>query len=40
MTPIPPEDTDLDHDDGDVDQIAVPKIEAADHGDTGYEARD
>ncbi len=35
-----PEDADLDHDDGDVDQIAAPEIEAADHADTGYEARD
>jgi hypothetical protein len=39
-TPIPPEDTDLDHDDGDVDQIAAPEIEAADHADTGYEPCD
>jgi hypothetical protein len=29
-TPIPPEDMDLDHDEGDVDQIAAPEIEAAD----------
>jgi ParB-like chromosome segregation protein Spo0J len=35
-----PEDADLDHDDGDVDQIAAPEIEAADHADTGYEERD
>ena len=35
-----PEDADLDHDDGDVEQIAAPEIEAADHADTGYEARD
>jgi len=35
-----PEDAHLDHDDGDVDQIAAPEIEAADHADTGYEARD
>ncbi len=34
-----PEDAHLDHDDGDVDQIAAPEIEAADHADTGYEAR-
>jgi hypothetical protein len=34
-----PEDADLDHDDGDVDQIAAPEIEAADHADTGCEAR-
>ena len=34
-----PEDADLDHDDGDVDQIAAPEIEAADHADTGYQAR-
>jgi len=33
------EDADLDHDDGDVDQIAAPEIEAADHADTGYQAR-
>ena len=35
-----PEDADLDRDDGDVDQIAAPEIEAADHTDTGYEERD
>ena len=35
-----PEDADLDHDDGDVDQIAAPEIETADHADTGYEERD
>jgi len=35
-----PEDADLDRDDADVDQIAAPEIEAADHADTGYEARD
>ena len=34
-----PEDADLDHDDGDVDQIAAPEIEAVDHADTGYQAR-
>jgi hypothetical protein len=30
---------DLDHDDGDADQIAAPEIEAADLADTGHEAR-
>ena len=35
-----PEDADLDHDDGDVNQIAAAEIEAADHADTGYQARD
>ena len=34
-----PKHADLDQDDGDVDQIAAPEIEAADHADTGYEAR-
>ena len=34
-----PGDADLDHDDGDVDQIAAPEIEAADDADTGHEAR-
>jgi len=37
--PIPPEDTDLDHDDGDVDRITAPEIEAADHADVAHEAR-
>jgi hypothetical protein len=39
-TPIAPEDADLDNEDGDADQIAAPEIEAADHADTDYEARD
>ena len=33
------DDAGLDHDDGDVDQIAAPEIEAVDHADTGYQAR-
>ena len=35
-----PEGADRDGYDGDVDQIAAPGIEAADHADTGYEGRD